>query len=121
MLRVFLLPHSSVRPLFCFNDTATTEIYTLSLHDALPISRRRRRRNPSGRTPSRSPCPRGPGSSPSPPRASARAKRSEEHTSELQSLRHLVCRLLLEKKKNKKHIKYNTIQKIIHNTRLDEI
>src|SRR5215831_21353453 len=68
---------------FFFNDTATTEIYTLSLHDALPIFVRslaawgwaRTRRN-------------------EPP-----ARRSEEHTSELQSLRHLVCRLLLEKKK----------------------
>src|SRR5256885_6082297 len=70
---------------FFFNDTATTEIYTLSLHDALPISRR-----------------------PGPPRgrqtsageeASCRApQRSEEHTSELQSPCNLVCRLLLEKK-----------------------
>src|SRR2546422_689715 len=72
---------------FFFNDTATTEIYTLSLHDALPI------------------CPQ--------PRAvlrhhgvhkgvrafvQTRAARSEEHTSELQSRLHLVCRLLLEKK-----------------------
>src|SRR5258708_23990151 len=74
---------------FFFNDTATTEIYTLSLHDALPIypcpgwarrccrGRRRSRR-----------CARQPGSA-----------RSEEHTSELQSPDHLVCRLLLEKKK----------------------
>src|SRR3712207_9450837 len=82
---------------FFFNDTATTEIYTLSLHDALPISadgdagvRRRAvlerleqeaelvlrllRRDPE--------------------------QRSEEHTSELQSRQYLVCRLLLEKKKN---------------------
>src|ERR1039458_3507826 len=67
-----------------FNDTATTEIYTLSLHDALPISFRRQRRfecHPAAR-----------------PARSARPPRSEEHTSELQSLRHLVCRLLLEKK-----------------------
>src|SRR5260370_27744102 len=75
---------------FFFNDTATTEIYTLSLHDALPIS-------PSGRTTSRpstwlvvtpylSVC--------GPPEL-----RSEEHTSELQSHLNLVCRLLLEKKK----------------------
>src|SRR5690348_17679867 len=81
---------------FFFNDTATTEIYTLSLHDALPIS------------------------------SSARAlevrrflilsrvilapwcwSRSEEHTSELQSPVHLVCRLLLEKKKNKEKLTYN--------------
>src|SRR2546430_9965406 len=78
--------------LFFFNDTATTEIYTLSLHDALPISRPRRasycapsllRR--TGRPPGRN--------------ASARRRmRSEEHTSELQSQSNLVCRLLLEKK-----------------------
>src|SRR5689334_25401143 len=74
---------------FFFNDTPTTEIYTLSLHDALPISRddspvrhraawcqRARRR-------ARAAC----------------SLRSEEHTSELQSQFHLVCRLLLEKKK----------------------
>src|SRR3712207_7656911 len=87
---------------FFFNDTATTEIYTLSLHDALPIS-----------VPTRSPF------SPSRSwgcrtllrrvaarrlhplhvnRSSARS-RSEEHTSELQSRQYLVCRLLLEKKK----------------------
>src|SRR5258706_9601029 len=69
---------------FFFNDTATTEIYTLSLHDALPICRAMagfvflhdwRRRQ------------------------SCRKTRSEEHTSELQSLTNLVCRLLLEKKK----------------------
>src|SRR2546430_15003597 len=100
---------------FFFNDTATTEIYTLSLHDALPISRA--------------------ASSPRPPDRSARALRrlgrctswsgsdalarcalrsgasarpplrlpwrSEEHTSELQSQSNLVCRLLLEKKKKK--------------------
>src|SRR6478609_11864310 len=70
---------------FFFNDTATTEIYTLSLHDALPIFPRlvlaaephqRVHRLGSG-------------------------GRSEEHTSELQSLAYLVCRLLLEKKKTK--------------------
>src|SRR5437899_8838781 len=89
---------------FSFNDTPTTEIYTLSLHDALPISnpgsrdqgpalsrrrgggRRGLRRVPL--VPRKHPC-------------AGRARglrRSEEHTSELQSLRHLVCRLLLEKK-----------------------
>src|SRR2546429_5275065 len=73
--------------LFFFNDTATTEIYTLSLHDALPIL------NAGGRT-ARSP----PGTCGAP--ANAQATRSEEHTSELQSRLHLVCRLLLEKKKN---------------------
>src|SRR3989441_4258171 len=75
---------------FFFNDTATTEIYTLSLHDALPIylvladheeeaggecPHLRLRRERDGE------------------------QRSEEHTSELQSLAYLVCRLLLEKKK----------------------
>src|SRR5215472_9247323 len=71
---------------FFFNDTATTEIYTLSLHDALPISsawRSRASSSPAG-TATGSCC---------------SWVRSEEHTSELQSLRHLVCRLLLEKKK----------------------
>src|SRR5687767_15998960 len=90
---------------FFFNDTATTEIYTLSLHDALPIYNFGRKwlrervvqgvKRASGRrgeekerereylrnVPSKSSC------------------RSEEHTSELQSLAYLVCRLLLEKKK----------------------
>src|SRR3712207_8397438 len=87
--------------IFFFNDTATTEIYTLSLHDALPISpglvgharpagqRRvvlrgqdRRHRARRGR-----------------PRRQREHRRSEEHTSELQSRQYLVCRLLLEKKK----------------------
>src|SRR3989442_8806204 len=70
---------------FFFNDTATTEIYTLSLHDALPIWRSFHRRRAGY---SRSRCAR---------RVNGR---SEEHTSELQSRPHLVCRLLLEKKKN---------------------
>src|SRR5262245_66315547 len=76
---------------FFFNDTATTEIYTLSLHDALPIC-----------------CPRVAARLALPTRCEPvvtdqhrEGGRSEEHTSELQSLRHLVCRLLLEKKKNK--------------------
>src|SRR5215813_9581991 len=69
---------------FFFNDTATTEIYTLSLHDALPISAgcsgpKLTRVRPTG--------------------SNSRSRRSEEHTSELQSRPHLVCRLLLEKKK----------------------
>src|SRR5258708_30846233 len=76
--------------LFFFNDTATTEIYTLSLHDALPISTGPAR---PGR-PGRRGAPRA-ASTASP----ARGARSEEHTSELQSPDHLVCRLLLEKKK----------------------
>src|SRR5256885_2675307 len=78
---------------FFFNDTATTEIYTLSLHDALPISRSRRSLRPR----SRSACGRPAG------RRLGRSSRSEEHTSELQSPCNLVCRLLLEKKKNLLH------------------
>src|SRR5579871_7068480 len=69
---------------FFFNDTATTEIYTLSLHDALPISPTA----PWCRSGWTARC--------------ARSTRSEEHTSELQSRRDLVCRLLLEKKKKKR-------------------
>src|SRR2546428_12945511 len=87
---------------FFFNDTATTEIYTLSLHDALPIS-------PSPRTVPGSPRGLPPGSPPGPPTEArpgaprrADGGRSEEHTSELQSRSDLVCRLLLEKKKNKR-------------------
>src|SRR5438552_5729645 len=81
----------SVFNFFFFNDTATTEIYTLSLHDALPICLfavlGRKRVKVSGQVreePDQFGC------------------RSEEHTSELQSPDHLVCRLLLEKKKEKK-------------------
>src|SRR5437867_9904907 len=85
---------------FFFNDTATTEIYTLSLHDALPISASPWSTWATGAA--RSPRP-------SPSRRCA--SRSEEHTSELQSPYDLVCRLLLEKKKKKKNIK-----KQIHNT-----
>src|SRR2546427_13241450 len=84
---------------FFFNDTATTEIYTLSLHDALPISPLRRQRgirerenvvqlhllDMFGRVDAEA----------------GDAERSEEHTSELQSQSNLVCRLLLEKKKTK--------------------
>src|SRR2546422_4451118 len=90
---------------FFFNDTATTEIYTLSLHDALPISTLIWARR--GRVPRRlgsfriAPAPRVPAPRDSSPgRAPAwPVNRSEEHTSELQSRLHLVCRLLLEKKK----------------------
>src|SRR6266446_10390592 len=70
--------------IFFFNDTATTEIYTLSLHDALPISRPGRPRPPNESSTAG---------------AIPRPRRSEEHTSELQSPCNLVCRLLLEKKK----------------------
>src|SRR2546429_9902778 len=79
---------------FFFNDTATTEIYTLSLHDALPIFRVRCRRRVTRSAyladrEADSPVSAG----------GQRRHRSEEHTSELQSRLHLVCRLLLEKKK----------------------
>src|SRR6266487_6631258 len=79
------------RSAFFFNDTATTEIYTLSLHDALPISRARV-------TAVAQPRSRGVAWMDASIRDSTHA-RSEEHTSELQSPVHLVCRLLLEKKK----------------------
>src|SRR2546430_9929337 len=89
---------------FFFNDTATTEIYTLSLHDALPIcpgpcpaDGRFRSARPTAR-PARS----RPGSGSVRMRSvPERANRSEEHTSELQSQSNLVCRLLLEKKKDR--------------------
>src|SRR5258706_8304695 len=93
---------------FFFNDTATTEIYTLSLHDALPIScgasdrcrLLRRETPPRNRHGARG--------------GVSRRRRSEEHTSELQSLTNLVCRLLLEKKKKKKNSRYtNTNSKKI--------
>src|SRR5437660_5367334 len=105
-------------PLICFffNEPATTEIYTLSLHDALPIYSPRTRENgiarrvagtayddsSTARARSRSDLQ-------APRSAPAVRMRSEEHTSELQSRGHLVCRLLLEKKK-KKH--YNYISKV---------
>src|SRR2546429_9632339 len=79
----------SMLSFFFFNDTATTEIYTLSLHDALPIS------VPTTRICSPSTVP-GPAAG-----WDHSMPRSEEHTSELQSRLHLVCRLLLEKKKTK--------------------
>src|SRR3712207_8761022 len=90
---------------FFFNDTATTEIYTLSLHDALPISRpagSRQQHEPRvilarlrGSGARRRPRGGGPGGA----GGRGHRRRSEEHTSELQSRQYLVCRLLLEKKK----------------------
>src|SRR3712207_8634180 len=83
---------------FFFNDTATTEIYTLSLHDALPIfalvswSEAATVLSPPSGTGSRY-C------TSVWPKRSMSPSRSEEHTSELQSRQYLVCRLLLEKKK----------------------
>src|SRR5207248_7064172 len=111
--RIVLIRRMSLR-LFFFNDTAPTEIYTLSLHDALPILLEReqlargigvtvdeRRRDDVGEHPDR----------------------SEEHTSELQSPYDLVCRLLLEKKKKKKnktHLKTTRVlydrQNVEHST-----
>src|SRR5215204_7558105 len=80
---------------FFFNDTATTEIYTLSLHDALPI--RPRAQQADHRLHER----RLAGAVRAHDRHELAGGRSEEHTSELQSHSDLVCRLLLEKKKNK--------------------
>src|SRR5438477_13154695 len=86
---------------FFFNDTATTEIYTLSLHDALPICVHcggLAVGAAEGAEIDHPVCPR--------PRDDR--SRSEEHTSELQSHVNLVCRLLLEKKKKKKKTKLNS-------------
>src|SRR5690349_25150320 len=82
---------------FFFNDTATTEIYTLSLHDALPICIMRFKCSVTLLP------------LPSLPLNKVRCMRSEEHTSELQSRRDLVCRLLLEKKKKKIYQSTNKI------------
>src|SRR5258708_14339983 len=85
---------------FFFNDTATTEIYTLSLHDALPIFQVRvRRRRVGERVDVRDQVAQVAVGVDEP--KDAELSRSEEHTSELQSPDHLVCRLLLEKKKKK--------------------
>src|SRR3712207_8377211 len=92
---------------FFFNDTATTEIYTLSLHDALPISASCCSARSGSPTCARAYPASGPTSWQSGWRSCKRtvscaappSPRSEEHTSELQSRQYLVCRLLLEKKK----------------------
>src|SRR5258706_11593973 len=104
---------------FFFNDTATTEIYTLSLHDALPISTRHRRSIGARRASELEGDDRRDGDAGARERGQRRLRvfgrneepdqrrrrwprsRSEEHTSELQSLTNLVCRLLLEKKKKR--------------------
>src|SRR3712207_7060733 len=93
--------HASIYYFFFFNDTATTEIYTLSLHDALPISwwGTASSRAWSGRTCAPTSCALTTPTSFSMTRCWISATRSEEHTSELQSRQYLVCRLLLEKKK----------------------
>src|SRR5436309_11222597 len=94
MLFVCFFSHTS--PPFCyfffffFNDTATTEIYTLSLHDALPIFPSRNAARSQSASSSITRLRRA---------VAQRSGRSEEHTSELQSRENLVCRLLLEKKK----------------------
>src|SRR3712207_8489918 len=99
--------HRSHVFIFFFNDPATTEIYTLPLHDALPICqsghdlvRAARLAGPA--------YPRGPQLRPrhgnGDVHAGRGAARSEEHTSELQSRQYLVCRLLLEKKKKKYNV-----------------
>src|SRR2546426_11423207 len=91
-----MTPSPSCFFFFFFNDTATTEIYTLSLHDALPIllalsSCSTRIRMPSAGLKKLATSPAA--------KTSGALVRSEEHTSELQSPCNLVCRLLLEKKK----------------------
>src|SRR5688500_19789579 len=88
---------------YFFNATPTTEIYTLSLHDALPISMVRCARHCSANAPMHA------------GQACIGALRSEEHTSELQSPCNLVCRLLLEKKKL--HISGRTATKTDSNQR----
>src|SRR5262249_60374881 len=103
-------PPALLPSFFFFNDTATTEISTLSLHDALPICRGARpaggvvlsgavRRPPTGG--GGTATHRRGAASPGPRLIVQLHQRSEEHTSELQSLTNLVCRLLLEKKKKK--------------------
>src|SRR2546422_4577611 len=109
-----LLSPSSSLFFFFFNDTATTEIYTLSLHDALPILRGASEHHVTGLRAAVAACGvarsyAGAALPESLPSGSHRlvvvgdhgatGSRSEEHTSELQSRLHLVCRLLLEKKK----------------------
>src|SRR3712207_8260590 len=106
---------------FFFNDTATTEIYPLSLHDALPISwpipSSSRGGARSARACWRRTASRTRSASSRPPRSTAwtsccqRMWRSEEHTSELQSRQYLVCRLLLEKKN--KHDAFRRIPSVL--------
>src|SRR5438067_9868250 len=97
---------------FFFNDTATTEIYTLSLHDALPILREQLLCDPADR------ADRNDGARPADEGGGAQAHdlatRSEEHTSELQSRFDLVCRLLLEKKKETKSTKLMSRKREYH-------
>src|SRR2546429_4586349 len=101
-----LLRRKSHRLFFFFNDTATTEIYTLSLHDALPICTAfgctlQGRVEPAEVLRCMQAL------------LDAGADRSEEHTSELQSRLHLVCRLLLEKKKIISSLTYSTNHRLL--------
>src|SRR5260370_14592247 len=91
---------------FFFNDTATTEFYTLSLHDALPISAPA---DGGGAARAADCCSASVSSSP------WGDSRSEEHTSELQSHLNLVCRLLLEKKKKKKKTVLSSVMVLLKN------
>src|SRR3712207_9322772 len=105
---MILCVHTLLFRFFFFNDTATTEIYTLSLHDALPIwnqfvtmmpRRTRFSRRIEAEKAAFSQVVPEPHSSRMADEGTPRRIRSEEHTSELQSRQYLVCRLLLEKKK----------------------
>src|SRR5688572_31421875 len=109
---MLLCPHHFIDSVFFFffNDTATTEIYTLSLHDALPT------------------CglvlPAVIGTFATavlPVRSVTSSLRSEEHTSELQSQSNLVCRLLLEKKKKKDRNTVSYLYQICYHTQLTEV
>src|SRR6266536_6405608 len=95
---LFLLPGASLSTFFFFNDPAPTELYTLSLHDALPISSTALGIRCTSSTNRTSP-------------SSRFVRRSEEHTSELQSRVDLVCRLLLEKKKKRKSTPFSVKKK----------
>src|SRR2546422_4008779 len=105
---------------FFFNDTATTEIYTLSLHDALPISYAALAQSANINLPAQNfsssiaPATIGTACDLSVPTNWGSPSRSEEHTSELQSRLHLVCRLLLEKKKRDHERSYDIEVRTMH-------
>src|SRR6201989_3719628 len=101
------MKNTTVSHALFFNDTATTEIYPLSLHDALPIYRHGGRR---GVLPG---LPRGPR-----PLALRGANRSEEHTAELQSRRDIVCRRLLEKKSELFFLSIGCLSRLVYVGRL---
>src|SRR5229473_8360352 len=103
-----LCSRSCLRLFFFFNDTATTEIYTLSLHDALPVCPGFVKTSMQAREVAWEARLRG---------ISPDEVRSEEHTSELLSLAYLVCRLLLEKKKTIKKSPFQIKKKIYSRTR----